>query len=276
MQTINSNDSSRKSSSKRKQSLSVCFALLSATTSTVNGFSAVRASAQTSRLQLRNDAVPVIRTATELYYQTGNSNTQDEQATANHGVGTWFNDFLKPRAEKDDFEKYADFLGSRYSRLHFEDVCSTKMTGQLGLNDVHSKHKAKQGIVAFNFKEASTILDTKATAMVPTAKKVSQVMFQAQTANMPTSLPASLGNGLAVASSALLKQLQAARTLVKLVVERIQMALSKAFGFALSPVSRDTARRVQTTASLAMACALLMYKPLKGVALAVVTMAREA
>jgi hypothetical protein len=262
MQTINSNDSSRKSSRKRKHSLSVCFALLSATTSTVNGFSAVRASAQASRQQLRNDVVPVIRTATELYYQMGNSNTQDEQATANHGVGTWFNDFLKPRAEKDDFEKYADFLGSRYSRL--------------GLNDVHSKHTAKQGIMAFNFKEASTILDTKSTAAVPTAKKVSQVMLRAQTVNMPTSLPASLGNGLAVASSALLKQLQAARTLVKLVMERIRMALCKAFGFALSPASRDTARRVQTTASLAMACALLMCNPLKGVALAVVTMAREA
>jgi hypothetical protein len=271
MQTINSNDSSRKSSSKRKQSLSVCIALLSATTSTVDGFGAVRISAQGSHHQLRKDVIPVILTTTELYYQTDNSNTQDEQAAASHGVGTWFNGFLKPRAKKDDFEKYTEFLGSRYSRLHFEDVLSTKTTYQLGLNDVHSKHKAKQGIMTFNFKEASTILDTKATA-----KKVSQVMFRAQTANMPTSLPASLGNGLAVASSALLKQLQAVRTLVKLVVERIQMALAKAFGLALSPVSRDTARRVQTTASLAMACALLMYKPFKGVALAVVTMAREA
>ena len=200
------------------------------------------------------------------YQQFEDSDSHEASAAS---LGSWISNFaasiLPSNAPKDDFDKYVDFLGHRYSRLHFGEQKQVP-ENLFGLVDVQQKHKAKQSIMSFNFAEASSMaLDIP----IPeaTAKKVSQVIYSKE------QQPATI---LGQVATFMWKQVLLVRMYINYSIHKAQAAIAAGLSAILSPLSRDTARRIQKTVTLAVACALIMYKPLKGVTFAALSLSKDA
>lgn len=206
-------------------------------------------------------------------------------------IAGWASSLTSPPKKSNDFDKYMDFLGSRYSRLHedpdivFDDRFPVKEQAEahrnrksrsvekaldmFGLEDVAKKHRANQGIVPFSFKDASTILE-KEDIDVPVAKIVSN---QIKRKDVGASVPRSLA--MPTVASRTLKQLQTQYAAIIALQKQMSNYLLSMMTSIVKSLFKPT-QQFGTLLTAAAGFAFLIRKPIQMTLLAVTAMATEA